>query len=84
MMATKTSILVNIEMRAKEEFAEYFPKALQKVDQKALNRMGVRMADMVDVFRAVYMEGFANAAIIQLTELPRPYCATVAAHVAKI
>ena len=51
------------------EFAEYFPRALKVVDQRALNRMGVRMADMVEVFRAVYLEGFLRAAVVQLEEL---------------
>lgn len=43
-------------MRGKEEFAEYFPRALKIVDHRALLRMGVRMADMVDVFRSAAPE----------------------------
>lgn len=65
----KSSILTEPIMRSKEEFAEYFPKALKTVDQTALRRMGISMADMVDVFRTVYMSGFMKATVIQLEEL---------------
>lgn len=84
-MATKkTPILKDVQMRAKEEFAVYFPKALAKVDQRELGRMGIRMANMVDVFRTVYMDGFIDAAIIQLQELPKPFCQTAEQHAAKV
>lgn len=65
----KAAMLDDVVLRGKEEFAEYFPRALKVVDQRALLRMGVRMADMVEVFRTVYLEGWMRASIVQLEEL---------------
>ena len=65
----KTKVRVDLEMRAKEEFAEYWPEALKIVDQRALARLGVPMPMMVDVFRSVYMLAFAKGAHVQLEEL---------------
>ena len=69
MTLSKTEVLRDPVLRGKEEFAEYFPRALKIVDQRALLRMGVRMADMVDVFRTVYLEGWMRATVVQLEEL---------------
>lgn len=65
----KTPVRVDVVMRAKEEFSEYWPKALRIVDQRALMRMGVSMPLMVDVFRSVYSVAFAKGANVQLEEL---------------
>jgi hypothetical protein len=65
----KTPVRVDLGMRAKEEFAEYWPKALQIVDQRALAALGVPMPMMVDVFRSVYTLAFAKGAHVQLEEL---------------
>lgn len=68
-MVSKTPLIKDVKMRALEEFAEYWPNALRIVDQSKLQRMGVSMPMMIDVFRSVWTQAFIKAAIIQLQEL---------------
>lgn len=65
----RTSVMQDPNMRGKEEFHDYWVKALNTVDQRQLRRMHINMADMVDVFRSVYLNGFMRALVIQLEEI---------------
>lgn len=65
----RTLVMQDPTIRGKEEFHDYWVKALNTVDQRQLRRMHINMADMVDVFRNVYLQGFMKALVIQLEEI---------------